>query len=359
MRRLRCTALCLLIALLATNTVAVSETGDAGAAAGDARAALEIVTPEEHRRGEDQTYLTYPEWFLVFSPAEYARFLDRAPVSEFPYFGHIDQFWESYSAMVDAMEDRYPFNFGYHVMVFVIGTSTTVEYALKAGYEVVFGRWFEGEPTPEDELAAWVAQDYVDFILTTPWYEYDFFGALGSLWFETPMTGPRLARKWERRFALTTEYLVKGGYAILIKAGTQAGYEPPIPLTTVLLEQMPDLTGTAGAPPLELELLDRRPDGTVLVALPRYDAFKDNASQLAGSGADFIEIAGNRGMIVTSLLSEQPLQLDIPHTVLMEQPILTEQGRRRFVLETSVADLAGLLRDADSQSLVLEHVYDY
>lgn len=334
--------------------VTMLTTADAGVAP-----ATEIAAPEEHRRGEDQTYLTYPEWFLVFSPAEYARFLNRAPASEFPYFGHIDQFWESYGAMVDAMGDRYGFNFGYHVMVFVIGTSTTVEYALKAGYEAVFGRWFEGEPTPEDELAAWVAQDYVDFILTTPWYEYDFFAALGRLWFDTPLTGPRLARKWERRFALSTEYLVKGGYAILIKAGTQAGYEAPIPLTAVLLPALPDLVSPEGAPPLELQIIDRRADGSVLVTLPRYDAFKDNASQLARSGSDFIEIAGNRGVIVTSLLTESPLTLPLPHTVLMEQPILTEPGRRRFVLETRVADLANLLRSIDAQGLVLEHVYDY
>ena len=25
------------------------------------------VTPEAERRGEDQTFLTYPEWFLVYS----------------------------------------------------------------------------------------------------------------------------------------------------------------------------------------------------------------------------------------------------------------------------------------------------
>lgn len=318
-----------------------------------------VAAPEEHQRGEDQTYLTYPEWFLVHSPAEYARYLADSPSSEFPYFGHIGQFWDSYSAMVDAMADRYPFNFGYHVMVFVIGTSTTVEYALKAGYEAVFGRWFEGTPTPEDELAAWVAQDYVDFILTTPWYEYDFFGALGKLWFETPLTGERMLRKWERRFALTTEYLVKGGYAILIGAGTQAGYEAPIPITTVLVDAMPQLTGSVDGPPLEVDILDRLPEGAVLLSLPRYDAFKDNASQLARSGADFVEIAGNRGVIVTSVLTEAPLVLSLPHTVLLEQEILTEPGRRRYVLETSVADLASLLRTIHADGLVLEHVYDY
>ncbi len=327
-----------------------------------------VVAPEEHQRGEDQTYLTYPEWFLVFSPAEYARFLAREPASEFPYFGHVGQFWDAYGAMTGAMEDRYPFNFGYHVMVMVIGTSTTVEYALKAGYEAVFGRWFEGAEgakgakgaeTPEDEFAAYIAQDYVDFILQTPWYEYDFFGALNTLWTEVPLTGPSLARKWERRYALTTEYLVKGGYAILIKAGTQAGYEAPIPLTTVLLDHLPSLLAEPGEPPLEVELLKRMDDGRVLVTLPRYDAFKDNASALARAGAEFEEIAGNRGVIITSVVSEDSLNLAVPHVVLLEQEILTESPRRRYVVQTQVADLAGLLRSVHSQGVMLEHVYDF
>ena len=317
------------------------------------------VAPEEHRRGEDQTYLTYPEWFLVFSPAEYARFLADSPASEFPFFGHIGQFWDAYGAMTAAMEDRYPFNFGYHVMVMVIGTSTTVEYALKAGYEAVFGRWFEGERTPEDEFAAEIAQDYVDFILQIPWYEYDFFGALGRLWSEVPLTGPNMARKWERRFALTTEYLVKGGYAILIGAGTAAGYEGPIPLTVVVLDRLPSLAGQPGEPPLEVELMERLDDGRVLVTLPRYDAFKDNASALARAGAEFQEIAGNTGPIITSVVTDEELDLALPHQVLLEQQIITEPPTRRYVVETEVGDLAELLRTVHHQGLLLEHVYDF
>ena len=37
--------------------------------------AVPVVTPEEHRRGPEQTFLTLPEWFLVHSPAEYAAFI--------------------------------------------------------------------------------------------------------------------------------------------------------------------------------------------------------------------------------------------------------------------------------------------
>jgi hypothetical protein len=50
-----------------------------------AAGAAPIITPPEHRRGEDRTHLTFPEWYLVHSPAELATYLsaERAP-SEFP-----------------------------------------------------------------------------------------------------------------------------------------------------------------------------------------------------------------------------------------------------------------------------------
>ena len=49
------------------------------------------LTPVEHVRGADQTYLTFPEWFLVHSPAEYAAHVKQHAPSDFPFWGHIGQ----------------------------------------------------------------------------------------------------------------------------------------------------------------------------------------------------------------------------------------------------------------------------
>src|SRR5439155_1295656 len=82
------------------------------------------------------------------------------------------QFWQGYGAVYSATRKDYPFNFGYHVMVMVIGTSTTAEYALRAAYETLIGRLGELTAThgltDEDRYAAAVAQDYVDFIRIDP-----------------------------------------------------------------------------------------------------------------------------------------------------------------------------------------------
>ena len=137
-------------------------------------------------RDEGQTYLTLPEWYLVYSPDEYARFIKSERPSKFPYFGASHQFWSYYSDVHDLTKEKYAFNQGYHLMVFVIGTSYTVENYVKGAYEKTFGRiseWFRGDDqTQEDIFAAKVAQEYVDFIRVDPWYEFPFASRLISLW---------------------------------------------------------------------------------------------------------------------------------------------------------------------------------
>ena len=319
------------------------------------------VTPPEHRRGAEQTFLTFPEWFLVYSPAEYAAFVKHSPPSEFPFFGHLQQFWSSYRTVHDATRREYPVNFEYHVMIVVIGVSTTVEYALRFVYEKLFGRVTElAVPygtTDEDRLAAWVAQDYVDFIHDRPWYEYDFVDKLGRLWKDTPLFGSGLLRKWERRYALTTEYLAKAGYAWLLMRGSQAAYGMVAPVTVVHLDLLP--RGIEGELP-HLAVLDRFSDGSVLVSLPRYDDFKDHAAALATRGASFREIAGNRTLILVSALvpaTWSPPAREL--SVLFGQPVLTQPGRKRVVLVVPVSSLAETLRGFRRGGHELEHVYDY
>ena len=57
------------------------------------------VAPPEHRRGAEQTFLTYPEWFLVHSPAEYAEYVRDHTSTQFPFIGHTCQFWQGYGAV--------------------------------------------------------------------------------------------------------------------------------------------------------------------------------------------------------------------------------------------------------------------
>lgn len=325
-------------------------------------AAPALATPAEHVRTPDQTFLTFPEWYLVHSPAEYADYLAASPrISAFPLFSHIGQFWQSYDA-VNREIRKYPFNAGYHAMVLVIGISTTLEYALKGVYEHTIGRLAEATRSdvsvPEEQFAARYARAYVDFIRVDPWYLFDFWSRFAELWQDTPLQGPNLFRRWERRFALSTELLVKEAYARLIKLGTQSIYDAPKPVTAVLLSRaaQPDPAqhaefrvlqgGAAGAP--------------VLATLPRYEAFTHYSLWLAAQGVDFIEIAGNRGDILVSVLVSGAAAAPAGR-VLFEQPIITQPGRRRIVFATPIANLAHELRRAQAApgQVSVEHVYDF
>jgi hypothetical protein len=319
-----------------------------------------VATPSEHRRGEEQTFLTFSEWFLVHSPAEFARFLgmQKAP-SEFPWGTHIAQFWQGYRGVANETA-AYPFNAGYHLMVFVIGTSTTVEYALRSAYESTVGRLTEATAgaasTDEDRLAAKVAQAYVDFIRVDPWYLFDFVTPLRELWTAKPATGANLLRKWERRFALTTEYAAKAGYAWLIKLGTQSIYDEAKPITAVVLDREP-------APlPRELSELHRlNPQAdAVLVTVPRYRAFMFYAQALADQGIGFREIAGNRGAILVSVLARRDAAaITPPQRLVFAQPLVTEPPWERRVVAVPVPQLAEQLRQWRAAGARLEHVYDY
>jgi hypothetical protein len=314
------------------------------------------VAPPEHRRGPEQTFLTYPEWFLVHSPAEYAEYVRDHTPTQFPFVGHTCQFWQGYGAVTRAARD-YPFNFGYHVMVMVIGTSTSVEYVIRAAYETMIGRLSEFAsprlPSEEDRFAAKVAQDYVDFIRDQPWYEYDFAKQLAGLWKETSLFGTDFVRKWERKYALTTEYLVKGGYAWLIKKATKAAYEEPLPVTAVVIDRVP--AGFEKDFPNTQIVQSGDP---ALVLVPRYDQFMYYAAGLAAKDASFREIAGNgeKATILVSALVPQAWKAD---GIILEQPVLTRPQTKRVVIGVPVGSLAQLLKRLAADGARLEHVYDY
>jgi hypothetical protein len=318
------------------------------------------VTPTEHVRGLEQTFLTYPEWFLVFSPAEYAEFIEGERPSSFPYWGHIGQFWQSYKAVFDdTRAQNLDLNPGYHLMIMVIGVSTTVEYAVKSVYENLIGRFTEqaqNHSTEEDRYAVGVAKDYVKFIRVLPWYEYDFWSKLKGLWRDTPIFGKDIVRKLERRFALTTEYGIKVIYGQLIKVATKSMYEAPLLVTAVHMSSPPQ--PDAALP--EIKLLKNVADGSVLLTVPRYEAFMVYAQGLAKQGLDFREIAGNETIILVSLIG--PLSWT-PKTgiskILFEQPILTQPGFKRVAATIEVKSMGAALREWSGQSINVEHIFDY
>lgn len=316
------------------------------------------LTPKEHLRPADQTFLTYPEWFLVHSPKEEADYLEQHTSTTFPFIGHLEQLWRSYDLVYKQIKNHFEFNSGYHVMILVISISTTVEYGLKSLYEKCIGRLTLPDKNirvAEDELNAKFTRDYVNFILQVPWYEYDFIKQFKLLWFETPVFGKNFLRKIERRYFLSTELLVKAFYGYLIKLGTKSAYETPLLNTVIITNSAPEIQNE------KVKILTKIDNEKYVLSLPRYADFNIALNELAKELYSFKEITGNTSSILLTVLVPKDLTLpdDKQYKIIFSQPILTKKELTRVAVCVLIKDLSLVLRKLQDQNILIEHIYDF
>ncbi len=316
-----------------------------------------------YRRDEGQTFLTHPEWYIVYSSDEYAEWLHRKLPTDFPYATSIAQYWIDYREAARATRNAYPFNAGYQVMLGVIGVSYSVELALKGVYENSIGRlsgWTAGhEPTDEDHLAAKVAADYGTFIHVRPWYEYRFASRLRELWTATPWWGPHPIRKWERRAFLTAEYGIKSAYAEAITLATHAAYAPQDDRMQLVATGWSDSIAGRHA---KLAMIARLDSVHTLLASPRYDEFRDALLELASAndGVRITEIAGNRLILLTGVAPAAWNYSGVTASVDYTVPLPSDASRKRVVMRVPVGELLAVLRELDPKTgLAVDHIYDY
>src|SRR5690606_28556579 len=187
---------------------------------------------KDYARAEESTFLTYPEWAVVYAAREYASFTggyqaagpERSP-SHFPYWSYIGRFWQDYALMIRAARG-YPFSFQNHLMLVVIGTSHTIEHAVQWSYENTVGLFTEAAggwtPVPEDTYLAKVAGEYAAFLDQVPWYRFPYAERRGGLWVVEPAEGLAAIRSWERKLGFGLAATIKQAYAGLIASGLSA-----------------------------------------------------------------------------------------------------------------------------------------
>jgi FAD/FMN-containing dehydrogenase len=323
-----------------------------------ARARRTLHEQGEALRAEGQTFLTLPEWYIVFSAEEYADHLARAKPSAFPYLASNAQFWSLYRDVYRRTRDRYPANSEYHVMNMVIGLSYSLENLIKFSWENTLGRLSEWFACPsewqtcsaEDRHAAATARAYDTFIRTYPWYEFPYAKALGDLWQLDTGHNHSWLRTAERRFYLTLEYALKTAYAAAIRSASQSAYGIE-PLTTVTWLKRPE-----GLPlPAASKTIARYADEEV-VQLPRYQAYRDT---LRNQGAEVRQIAGNDRIASTWLIPQTLRLTPEDGEVTARWPVLTNPNNHRALIFAPVPALAERWRSLEARGAKLDHVFDY
>ena len=324
-----------------------------GGSASAAGAPYEAVwAASEDRRPEAQSWLTYPEWHIVYSAEAYAATLESSRPSRFGYVGDVAAFWRSYCA-VNRATSGMPDRTTYKVTIYTIGVSYTAEMLLKGAYETTIGRafeWLGGYPSAADLESARIQADYGAFLHETPWYEYPFTDALGSLW-AVEVDGHWL-RHWERTVVLSAEYASKAAYGRVLGAVVGATGQDERTMRMVI-RGAPEAIST-----VDQRLAVRRDlgGGLVLVETPRYEQFTDLVRAMAGADVQLVEIAGNDDIFVTLLLPEQASP---PGGVQLFVNESRFPGLMRAGLTVKVADLLEVIRAAEASGARLEHVYDY
>lgn len=317
------------------------------------------ITALGYRRPETNSYLSYPEWAIVYAYQDLAGVMRDKEEYGFDYLASIGGFWTSLCGVNRIASARGGSEFSEKAMLYVIGASFTAEMALKGAYETTLGRltaWLRGpERTGEDLFARRVAEDYARFLQQVPWYDYPFGIRLRQLWREVPFTASSPVRAGERRLALTLEWSAKAAYAKLIRLAASLA---PAELRIGSVVRDLDTSDVAADPRITV-IRDLGEGGFTLIETPRYGEFTSIVAGLAGRGRQLVEIAGNRSVLATALVPARA-EIDTPGArEIFSGAVQSRPGWRRLGLDVAVPQLTDLVRTLQAQGAVFEHVYDY
>lgn len=243
-------------------------------------------------------------------------------------------------------------------MLWVIGSSYSIELILKGLYENTIGRLTEAltsdASTDEDRLIQNYHQQYADYVHIYPWYEFSFFSRLKEFWSENSLWGENAIRKWERKIFFSIDYLVKSAYSQIIKIGTKMSYEPE---ATTIYAVVQD--GNKQLSRFSNVKILRTDQSVHLVLMPRYDDFKRLANSLAQTHIKFIEIAGNRKIFLTAIADKAADKVLDAGEVVGLSNVPTDTTKERLLISASVASLTDLLATLQSRKIDVEHIFDY
>jgi hypothetical protein len=309
-------------------------------------------------RDEGQSFLTVPEWYLVFNPKEYADYLQKGKnPSNFPFYASIDEYWTLYDRSMKLVSSSYANNEEYNTMLQVIGISITLEYTAKMLYENTVGRLFSlfaNETISDEEKVIIEAQRaYSDFIYDKAWYEFSFMPWLKEVWGVSNTAESNWLRKIERTLFFTVEFTFKSGYAALIEWAAKTSYEEPVTDIYLLITSKDSLKTSSN-----IKIIKEEGDKKI-IGIARWGAFTKTILEICNAEIEITEIGGNDEILV-SIITTGNENMDLNNDALLySSKIVTDPKRERKVYLLPVNQLLSFVRDAKRKSIEVEHVFDY
>ena len=313
-----------------------------------------LIAESVFQREEARTYLTYPEWHIVYAYQEMGKLLETGDEHEFNYWQSIRGFWTSL-CQLNQESDRHGGSADMKSTVYTIGASFTLEMSIKALFEETLGRltaWWRGEQkTPQDHVSAQMMKDYASFLHQVPWYQYDFAVWVDQLW-SAPVTD--FIRSWERRLTLGTEWMAKIGYASLIGQAVESVGHDELTMRSVVsglsAEQLATLDGVTVIGPL---------GRGHQIESPRYQAFSNLVGQILDAGGSFDEIAGNDDILITATGPATTSLAANEAWKVIAQVRRQGFGDQRSLINAKVTQLAQLFGQLEAAGFAVEHLHDY
>jgi len=232
------------------------------------------ITDKGYARQQGDSFLTFPEWYIVHAYNDLAGVTAKTSESDFDYLASIRGFWSSLCGATRQASTSGPATADQKATNYIIGFSFTLEMALQGAYERSLGALSEwttgGRKTAEDEFNLSLLKEYGAFLYQTPWYQFPFGAKLKQFWRETPFAPS--VRAAERRGSLSLQYGGRAGYAALMRF--IAGYDPAdLTIESVVGGLSPAELQAIGGVKLIREVTDANGERGMLVETARYAAF--------------------------------------------------------------------------------------
>jgi len=320
------------------------------------------IRDDGYARAQGDSFLTFPEWYIVHAYNDLAGVTERSSESDFQYLSSIRGFWSSLCRATRQASAAGPASSDQKLTNYIIGFSFTAEMALQGAYERSIGALSEQTTgdvkTAEDEFNLALLKEYGAFLYQTPWYRFPFGARLKQFWQDTPFV-PSI-RTVERRVGLSLQYGARAAYAALI--GYAAGYDPAVLTIRSVVVGLPagELAAIPGVKVVR-EVTDAHGTQGVLVETERYAKFDAFVKELGRHpGASLREIAGNHRILVTIVVPQADAKLaafdGIP---IFSLPVQSQPGSRRIGVDVPVPALVEDRILFEAAGYTFEHAYDY